>query len=426
MHYLGEYTHLLVPVTGMLIAYLIVIRAIPIIRMIIHRKKLLEIPDGHRKIHDEPIPSLGGVAIFASVLITFAIMAIWTDTWPLYPFLIGGLCMLFFSGLKDDLLVINARKKLLIQLLAPALVVVGGGVYIDSFGGLFGINSLPVWIAIPFTLYIFVVIVNAYNLIDGIDGLAGGIGVIIALFLGGWFIAADLMPHAVLAFILAGALIGFLRFNWQPATIFMGDTGSLVVGFIIATLTVKMLQTGLANPGAPFHTIMPVIAMALLAIPLYDTLRVFILRIRRGESPFNSGTDHIHHQLLGISGCHGKTAIYLFAANILVLLFVIAFKSLPLTLLFMLTLGFTLMLLPTAGIKRKLLVKLGIFTLNPKPANGSNGSNGHIKLVNGFSPRKLKLPQWEIPEELEHFDLEALTGNNGDGEKEGEKVIGER
>ena len=419
-----EFTQFLIPAAGMLIAYLIVRRAIPIITVIIKKKKLLEMPDGHRKIHDEPVPSLGGVAIFASVLITFAILAMWTGTWSLYPFLTGGLCMLFFSGLKDDLLDISANKKLIIQLLAPALIVLGGGVYIESFGGLFGINGLPVWLAVPFSIYIFVVIVNAYNLIDGIDGLAGGIGVIISLFLGGWFIAVGLMSQAVLAFILAGALIGFLRFNWRPATIFMGDTGSLVVGFIIATLIVKMLQTGIANPAAPFHEIMPVIALALLAIPLYDTLRVFILRVKRGESPFNSGTDHIHHQLLGISGCHGKTAIYLFAANILVLLFVIAFQSLPLTLLFVLALGFTLMILPTAGIKRRLLVKLGIFSLNPKPSNGSNGNNGQFKLVNGFSPGKFEFPRWEIPEELVHFDLEALTGNNGNGN--GEKVSGDR
>jgi len=409
----------MLPSIALIIAFIISKRSIPIIRLILERKKLMEKPDSPRKIHKEPVPALGGVAIFASIIITYAIVAIWLENWQLYPFLIGGLCMLFFVGLKDDLLVLSAKKKLFIQITAPALVVIGGGVYVEGFGGLFGIHELPVWIAIPFTLYIFVVIINAYNLIDGLDGLAGGVGMIVSLYCGVWFIVVGLIPHAVLSFSLTGALLGFLWYNWSPAKIFMGDTGSMVVGFIFATLIVKMIQFGMNAEYAPLQNIKPVVAMALLTVPLYDTIRVFMLRIAQKKSPFSSGTDHIHHILLNMSGTHSRSSVYLFIANIVVLTFVISLSKLPVDVLFVLTLGLCLMIFPTIGLKRRLLLKLGVLSINPDMKNGSNGS-WNVKMVNGFSPLKLQLPQWEIQPNLTNGYTNQVV-DNGNGKRTQEK-----
>ncbi len=405
--YGGDY-HLLLPVAGLLIAGYITRRIIPIIIYVVKHKKWLDMPDDGRKNHAEPVPALGGVAIFVSLLITFAIMALLLDNWTVYPFLAGALCLLFFAGLKDDLLVINPKKKIMIQILAPALVVAGGGVYIESFSGLFGIQTLPVWLAVSFTIFVYVVIINAYNLIDGIDGLAGGIGVIIALVSGGWFLTAGMLPQAVLAFCLAGSLLGFIRFNWQPASIFMGDTGSMVTGFVLAFLIVEMLQTGMTATTAPFHHIIPLFAMALLAVPLYDTLRVFILRIARGQSPFTAGRDHIHHALLAMSGSHGRASAYLYLANIAVLMFVIAFAALPAGLLFGLTLILCLVIFPTVGIKRRLLGKIGAGLFKPEPTNGM------LRNIIGAEASRVTMPQMEIRFDRGYSEVETGADNGSD------------
>ncbi len=395
----NEIQNFLFPIAGLIIACIVTLRSIPIIKLILTEKQVFDMQDSLRKLHAGPIPSLGGVAIFAAVLIAFSIIAVAMETWSFYPVLAGALSILFFTGLKDDLLVLCPKKKLLMQFTASSLLVIGGELYIESFGGLFGIYGVPIWFSIPFTIFVLTVIVNAYNLIDGIDGLAGVVGLVATIFLGSWFIAAGLIPYAVFSFCIAGALLGFLRFNWRPASILMGDTGAMVTGFIIGFLTISMLQTGMAMNSAPVGQILPVFAMALLSVPLYDTIRVFSLRIARGTSPFTAGTDHVHHVLLSIYRSHKVTAVHLLIANVVVVLFVILFSALPINILYILSVGLCLVVFPTIGMKTRVLLKLNTLLLNTKPTNGMNGRKE--KQITVISPRNIQARKWNHDDTLE-------------------------
>ena len=274
--------------------------SIPVIIKIADLKKLMDEPDENRKIHKEVVPTLGGIGIFAAFLISFSI---WGNASSLdsFPFFVAGLFMLFLVGIKDDILGISVNKKLLIQTLAAAEIVLLGGVYLNDLGGIFGIYELPFYIGAPLTILAFVALINAYNLIDGIDGLAGGIGVVLASILGIWFWHTGFIALSVLAFSLSGALIGFLIYNVHPAKIFMGDTGSMAVGFIISYLVIQFLISNNSLAGSGWHIEnAPIFAIALLIIPIVDTLRVVALRLASGKSPFVADRNHTHHQLLDI------------------------------------------------------------------------------------------------------------------------------
>lgn len=272
--------------------------SIPVIIKIASLKHLIDEPDNNRKIHKEVVPTLGGIGIFAAFIISFSI---WGNAASLesYPFFVAGLFMLFLAGIKDDILSLSPNKKLLIQLLAASELVLGGGVVLTDFGGILGIYEVSWFIGALITILSFVTLVNAHNLIDGIDGLAGGIGIVISSILGIWFWHTGFIALSVLAFSLSGALIGFLIFNIHPAKIFMGDTGSMAVGFIIAYLVIQFLISNNSLANSAWHIEnAAVFAISLLIIPIVDTLRVVALRLAAGKSPFVADRNHTHHQLL--------------------------------------------------------------------------------------------------------------------------------
>lgn len=272
--------------------------SIPVIIKIADLKELMDEPDQNRKIHKQVVPTLGGIGIFAAFLISFSI---WGNAASLesYPFFVAGLFMLFLVGINDDILHISANKKLIIQTLAAAEIVLMGGVYLNDLGGIFGIYQIPAYLGAPLTILAFVALINAYNLIDGIDGLAGGIGLVLSSILGIWFWHTGFVALSVLAFALSGALIGFLIYNVHPAKIFMGDTGSMAVGFILSYLVIQFLVSNSALAGTGWYIEnAPIFAIALLIIPIVDTLRVFTLRVLSGKSPFVADRNHTHHQLL--------------------------------------------------------------------------------------------------------------------------------
>jgi UDP-N-acetylmuramyl pentapeptide phosphotransferase/UDP-N-acetylglucosamine-1-phosphate transferase len=192
-----------------------------------------------------------------------------------------------------------------------------GDIRITGLHGIFGVYEIPYWGSVFLSIFTYVVVVNAFNLIDGVDGLAAGIGFISCCAFGVWFIFAREFPYAALSFALAGALSGFLIFNFSPAKIFMGDSGSLVIGMFICVLAIKMIEF-------PIHRLdhfwmrvsKPVYAISALAYPLLDTLRVFVIRAVRGQSPFTADRNHIHHKLLDCKYSHRKTVIiiYVFSA----------------------------------------------------------------------------------------------------------------
>jgi len=272
--------------------------SIPVIIKIADLKRLMDEPDKNRKIHKEVVPTLGGIGIFAAFMISFSIWGS-AATLESYPFFVAGLFMLLLVGIKDDILSLSPNKKLLIQLIAATEIVIGGGVVLTDFGGILGIYQVPWFMGAGITILAFVSLINAINLIDGIDGLAGGIGIVVSSILGIWFWHTGFVALSVLAFSLSGALIGFLIYNVHPAKIFMGDTGSMAVGFILSYLVIQFLisNNSVVNSGWYIENA-PVFAISLLIIPIVDTLRVFTLRVASGKSPFVADRNHTHHQLL--------------------------------------------------------------------------------------------------------------------------------
>ncbi len=284
---------------------------IPAVIRVAREKHLLEEPNG-RSSHVQKTPCLGGIAIFASLAIVFLLVA------HLYPATAGkshlilpSLIILFFIGLKDDILVIDPYKKLVAQLIAAGLLIACANVRIGSLFGLFGVYELPYLVSFALTVFIFVVVINSYNLINGVDGLAGSLGVLSALAFGVYFYTIGLAWATVLCATLIGSLLSFLSFNFSARNkVFMGDSGSLIVGFVLAILAITFIQVNETSNLYPISNA-PTVAVILLAIPLFDALRVFSQRMIAGRAPFRADRNHVHHFLVDSGLSHGQTTLVL-------------------------------------------------------------------------------------------------------------------
>jgi UDP-GlcNAc:undecaprenyl-phosphate GlcNAc-1-phosphate transferase len=302
-----------------LIACAIAITSIPVIINISGLLELKKKPN-FRSAHQQETPEFGGIAIYASLLIAHFLWPHTNEQTDAYltSLAVVGLTILFFLGLKDDILVLDPNKKLLLQVVAVSTLILLGGLKVDNFFGIFGWYHIPDIISIPFTVFIFIAIINAVNLIDGVDGLAGGIAFIAGLSFGTWFLLNHHFSMACMAFSLSGALLGFLRFNFSKTSkIFMGDTGSLIVGFLLAFFAVKFIRLNVTyqyDTNAFFNA--PILAVVLLIVPIFDTLRVFLVRILNKRSPFKADRNHMHHVLLDNGFNHFQTSITLWGMTI--------------------------------------------------------------------------------------------------------------
>ena len=236
---------------------------------------------------------------------------------PRMQYMAAALIILFFSGLKDDIIIISPFNKLIMQIFAAVLVVVLEGLRISNFGGIFGLYELPLLPSIIFSVFTLIVITNAFNLIDGIDGLAGGLSFIVSLTYSIWFFLIGEYNWATISFALSGAIFGFMFYNFAPAKIFMGDAGSLTIGFLISIFTFKFIEFGSQVRTDSFNLVnVHIIAVAILIVPLYDTLSVFIIRLYKKQSPFKADRNHIHHWLLKTGLSHAKASLVLYAVTI--------------------------------------------------------------------------------------------------------------
>ena len=293
--------------TAFLIGFLIT----PIIILILKKMELMDRPGG-RKIHSGFIPSMGGIAFVAA---TFVAVLSWLDGQFITEirFLLAAFGLMFFVGLRDDMVNMSAFQKLAGQFIAAYLVVVMADIRFTGLYGFMGIYDLPIWISYFLSFFTILVLTNSFNLIDGIDGLAGSISLVTFLFLGWWFYDVGLTSYATFSFILVGAVLSFLVYNWHPAKIFMGDTGSLSLGFALAVLTVLFIDkngTMASFEGWKFNA--PIASgVALLIIPIYDTSRIFIKRTLNGKSPMEPDKSHVHHFLLRMGLRHDQVTLTL-------------------------------------------------------------------------------------------------------------------
>ena len=319
------------------VSFAITFLAIPVIISVAEMKKLYDVPD-ERKIHQTPIPSLGGVGIFAGFVLA-SLLTIGFSTAPEFQFYMAAALVIFFLGVKDDILVISPIKKFIGQVLAAFLIVYKGGIQIQSMHGFLGLYDLPEMYSLVLTYLTVIVIINSFNLIDGVDGLAGSLGLMSTLIFGFYFLNIGQLPYAILAFSLAGSLSAFLIFNFQPARIFMGDTGSLLIGLINAILVVKFINFA----GSPTSAIpilqSPAIGFSILLIPLLDTVRVFGIRIINRRSPFSPDRNHIHHLMLDKGLSHRTVTLALVGINLLFIGLTFAFREIGCTWLILSVVG---------------------------------------------------------------------------------------
>lgn len=322
------------------VSFIISFLAIPVVLQIAEQKKLYDVPD-ERKVHTHAVTSLGGVGIFGGFLLA-ALLSIQGYLNPEFQYFFAAALVIFFLGLKDDLVVLSASKKFVGQVVAASIIIHLGGIRLDSMHGLFGFEQLPDAFGLALTYLTIIVVINSFNLIDGIDGLATSLGILTMLIFGTYFFMVGLQAYALLAYSLGGSLVAFLIFNHHPAKIFMGDSGSLMIGLINAILVIKFINVA-SDPAIaiPIGST-AAIGFSILIVPLLDTLRVFAIRIFKGCSPFTPDRNHIHHLLLSRGLGHAAITLICVSINIAFVVFAYSFRAVGSTylLLMMLALSF--------------------------------------------------------------------------------------
>lgn len=294
-----------------LLGTLVTIRSIIAVARIKH---LFDEPSEERKIHVYRTPNLGGVGMYCTFIFSTAII-IPLSYLPYYNSLVAASMIIFAVGLKDDLVGLGPTKKFLAQIFAALIIAYLGDVRITSFYGLLGVQEISYPLSILLTVLINIFVYNAINLIDGIDGLAGGIGLLASITYAVCFYLMGAKGDSLLAIGFASVLVGFLYYNISPAKTFMGDTGSLFTGFMLALFSIRFIELNKTHSFPQFKTA-PAIALAVVIIPVFDTIRVFLLRILRGRSPFVADSNHVHHRFLNMSFTHMQATGILLLTNI--------------------------------------------------------------------------------------------------------------
>lgn len=294
-------------VTSLFFGFLIT----PVLIFLLKKGNIIDAPGG-RKIHLGFVPSMGGVGI---ILATFAGLFAWfsLDQIVQTRYFLVALGIMFSVGLRDDLIELSAIQKLIGQCIPAFFVIIMADIRLTGLYGFMGIYELPYLVSVFVSFMVIIVLTNSFNLIDGLDGLAGTLSVITLSFLGLWFFISDMTAYSLISFTLVGGVLSFLVFNWHPAKIFMGDTGSLSLGFALTTLMMLFVDkngTMLASQGWKINA--PLAAgIALMIVPIYDTVRIFTKRSLKGKSPLKPDKSHVHHFLLRMGLKHNEVALLL-------------------------------------------------------------------------------------------------------------------
>ena len=314
------------------LTFVLSIRMYPVIIYTVRTKNLMDEP-GNRKIHGTKTPTLGGVGLFASFTLSLLVfgMSVGLQQLDLIKLLalLTATLILLFLGIKDDLIAMTPKKKLIGQLISSGIIIFFTDVRITSFDGLLGVGELPYIASVLFTFFVFILVINAFNLVDGIDGLGGSIAIISSVAFGIFFLLNENLLLALVSFILVGALLGFLRFNLSDKRkLFMGDSGSLFLGFLLAYQGISFLALNQTVNATFTVSNAPILLLGILSFPLLDTLRVFAIRVKEKRSPFSPDRNHIHHRLLDIGLTHIQATLYITLGNVVLIGLVLAMGDL--------------------------------------------------------------------------------------------------
>ncbi len=314
-------------ITSFILSILICYRLIPSVIHLAKKKKLYDEPN-YRSSHSHVIPSLGGIAIFMAFSLTFLIFSSDLLAHEL-RYIMAATLIVFAIGVKDDIINIPPKKKLMAQIVAAFIVTTLGGIRITNLHGLIGFNEIHDVFSIILSIFAIIVIINGFNLIDGIDGLASGISGICTLTFGIWFYMTGHYQYAILSASLLGALVAFFQCNvfGKRNKIFMGDTGSLLIGLLISILMIKFNEMNI-NPDFKYAVkSAPAISIAILAVPIFDILRVIFIRIKKGKSPFDPDKNHVHHRMVSLGFKHIHASFRIMAVNILFIAIAIVLRN---------------------------------------------------------------------------------------------------
>ncbi|MFV0289867.1 MAG: glycosyltransferase family 4 protein [Mangrovibacterium sp.] len=343
--------YLLVPLAT-LVSFLVVFFTIPSVLQVAYNKRLYDKPN-FRSSHDRVTPRLGGLAISFGFIFTYSFFADWYS-YAYVPFLTASFALIFVIGLKDDIISTAATIKLMGQILAAAIIVGLGNIRIDELQGIIDV-PLPEGWGIAISVFVFAFLLNGFNLIDGIDGLAAITGIIVLSAFSIWFFLNGYFHVPLMGASLAGGLIAFIYYNMYCVRmkIFMGDTGSLMIGFIVSIITIAFLkfnnQLVIVDKHSLTMTSAPAVTVAILIVPVVDTIRIFFLRILAGNSPFKPDKNHIHHRMLELGMSHHQISFTIGFVNICFILLAYSLRNIgtwPL-LLIVLPVGFLLAATPS-------------------------------------------------------------------------------
>lgn len=286
-------------------------------------KNLVDNPDA-RKLQEVPVPVQGGTAVFfglmAGMVTFFALTSLEPLNWlPGAPALIGVLSVMLYVGWVDDLIGILPRTRLLIEVLAILALILASGAYINDFHGLWGIEELPPWIGIPLTVFACVGILNAVNMVDGVNGLSSGLCIMSNTVLAVFFFRAEGYVNAMLAACMVAALIPFFIHNvfGNHSRMYIGDAGTMVLGMLMSWFTICLLWSeGRVPAYSEEHGLNPIaLALAVVCVPVADTLRVMTMRIMDGKSPFAADKTHLHHAFINVGVSHSVTTLFEITIN---------------------------------------------------------------------------------------------------------------
>ena len=341
-------------ISAFLIGLVLVYVSIPVIVRISKEKHLYDEPN-ERRIHKVVIPNLGGVAIFIGISIA-TLLSLHQFEFIEFRYIQASLIILFFIGIKDDILIISARKKFIAQVICALILIIPGGIRFTNLHGILGLYEIDYIFSVLITLLAIVSIINATNLVDGIDGLAASIGIFSSIIFGIKFLITFNEDYAILCMAIIGSLLAFLWFNVYGSTnkIFLGDTGSLILGLLIAVLVIQYNQFALTTTPQEV-SFSPVFSLAILATPLADMIRVFTIRIYKGKSPFAPDMNHVHHRLLKLGFSHFNSTLIIVFTNgfIIILAFAFRFLNKHALMALLIVVIFLLLQLPDLFLKRK-------------------------------------------------------------------------